>query len=149
QFPSRCQNRFPQHFEAPQFFQGQTEINFFADKIPLIEAANRIEISSAGKKKCTRAEIEPEVKSAKHADKNAAPQRNNSIRNYARAAACVTRPQGADRFDNMRFVYASIGVHEEEVLTIRGACAGITCGRNLASIDRDDAGACGCQYLFF
>src|SRR5205823_15115346 len=64
QFPPWSQNRFPQHFEATKFPQGQTKINFFTDKILLLEAANRIKVASRCEKKCARAEIEPEVNGA-------------------------------------------------------------------------------------
>jgi hypothetical protein len=42
----------------------------------------------------------------------------------------------------VRLADSRVGINEEQISTIRGARTGVTCGRNLASINRDDAGAC-------
>src|SRR5438128_4376592 len=79
QFPAGREDGFPQHFEASKLPQCQAKINFLANKVLLIEAANRLKVASRGKKKRAGAKIEPKVKAAKQAHKNAAPERNEAI----------------------------------------------------------------------
>src|SRR6266540_6491763 len=145
QFPARCENGFPQHLEASKLPYCEAEKNLFADKVLLIEAANRLEIASCGEKKSTRTKIEAKIKRAKCAQQNASPQRHQSIQRHARAAARVARFESGDRLGNMQPVDPRIGVDEQQILALRSSRACIPSGRNLASIDLDDfrAGARG------
>src|SRR5262249_41640644 len=61
QFPTRSDNRFPQHLEAAEFFQLQAKINLFTSKVLLIESANDIEVVPRSEKKCAGPEIQAEV----------------------------------------------------------------------------------------
>ena len=67
QFAAGCDDGFPQHLEASKLPHGEAEINFFADKVLLIEAASFFEIAPRGEKKRAGAEIESKIKYGKRA----------------------------------------------------------------------------------
>src|SRR6266540_642992 len=123
QFPARCENGFPQHLEASKLPYCEAEKNLFADKVLLIEAANRLEIASCGEKKSTRTKIEPKIKHAKYAQQNASPQRHQSIQRHARAAARIACFEGGDRLGNMQPVDPRIAVDEYLIFALRCARA--------------------------
>src|SRR5437773_9456789 len=58
QFPTRRNNRFPQHFEAAQFFKFERKINFFTSKVLLVESTNDIEVPPCSEKKCAGPKIQ-------------------------------------------------------------------------------------------
>src|SRR5437016_14652264 len=61
QFAARRDDRFTQDLESPKIFQCEAEINFFADKVLLIEASSCLEIMSCCKKKCAGTKVEAEI----------------------------------------------------------------------------------------
>src|SRR5439155_14808403 len=111
QLASGRDDRFTQDLEAPNIFQSDAEINFFGDKVLLIEASSCLEIASCREKKRTSAEIEPKIKRAKRSQQNATPTRNESIDRHTCAAARVTSFQSGDPFDNVLPADPRIGYH--------------------------------------
>src|SRR5262249_15816238 len=109
--------------------------NFFADQTLFIESANRIEIATRGEEEGARAEIEPEVKHAKHPHQNAAPQRNGPVRDHARAASAVTSFQTTNASLNMRSIDSRVGIDKKQDVATCGARASVARGSNLPSID--------------
>ena len=67
QFAARRDDRFTQDLESPKIFQCEAEINFFADKVLLIETAGRLEIASRGERKCAGPKVQTEVNRRKPA----------------------------------------------------------------------------------
>ena len=102
----------------------------------LIESADRVEVFASGEKKRASAEIERKINPAKRLDEDAAPERDDAVSEYARAAAGATGTQCGDCIDNVPGADTRVGINEEQNFASRGTGAGIARGRNLAPVDR-------------
>jgi hypothetical protein len=113
QFSAGSKNRFWQDFEAPKFFQGLTQIDFFADEELFVETAGRVEILARREEEGAGAQIVREIKCAENLYEDARPKWNDAAGHDARASAGASRIKRRESIDNVSRMNLSVGVHKK------------------------------------
>src|SRR6266850_4485469 len=138
QFAAGRNDRLAQDLEAAQSSQGEAEIDFFADKILLVESPAPLEVLAGAEKKRARAEIQAKINRAEAFHENAAPTRNIVIDQQAGAPAGITVLQCVDGIDNVPCIDARIGVDKAQDVSARAPPAGVARRRDMAPINRNN-----------
>ena len=138
QFATGRNDRLAQDLEAAQSSQGEAEIDFFADKILLVESPAPLEVFARAKKKRARTEIQAKIDRAEAFHENAAPTRNIAIDQEASAPTGITVLQCVDDIDNVSCIDAGIGVDKAQDASARAPPAGVARRRDMAPINRNN-----------
>ena len=138
QFATRRNDRLAQDLETTQFSQGEAEIDFFADKILLVESPAPLEVFAGAEKKRARAEIQAKINCAEAFHEDSAPTRNIAIDQHASAPTGITVVQCVNGIDNVSCIDARIGVDKVQDVSPRDSPARVARRCDVAPINRNN-----------
>jgi hypothetical protein len=133
-----------QETERSDLPQGERKIDFFAGETFFVKASALMEDFAARKEKRAGTKIRRKIKASEYGDKNARPRRNLFINLHPRTAASASLIQQRDRRSDMHWSDSGIRIDEKQDVASRVARTSVPRGRDLSSMDGDNAGtACG------